>query len=184
MIGTLREAWRIVSSPLAWFGASDAREPVVLRALGAALLAGAIGFGVGGFALSRATGSAPLAMTGVVTAAGLGYLLLVWFLGGVVLSRPARLELRAWEVSAWSWLPAGFLGASLLPVVPIAPWPSLAVGVLAFPAWNLWIVVGALRALAPDRVRLAALIYVGAIFAFPLLLSSFTFWVIYTATAG
>ncbi len=184
MIEALRRLWSIVTGPYAFFASTDAREPIVLRALGAGAASAAVAYLIGGLGLARATDSDALGLTLIVLALGLGYTGLTWFLGGIVLSRPARLELRAWEVTGWAWLPAGIIAVSLLPALFFAPLPALVVGVILFPVWHIWMIVAAARAFAPDRVRLSSLLYVGAIFAFPALLSAFTLWVISAATAG
>lgn len=176
--------WQAVSAPEAFFRRLEPHPPRLLAAGAAALASGSVGLLVLGLAVARATASDPLLLAGAFLALGLGYLVAAWLLGGIALTRPAGLDLRAWEVAAWAWVPAGFLGVSLLPVAWFFPLPSLAVGLLALPLWHLWIVFAALRVLAPARVRLAGGLYLLVVFVFPLLVAGFTLFFVYQGTVA
>ena len=169
MIGPLRKPWSAASAPARFFATRDEDDPRPLRAFGVALTSWAVGAAVSGLALALATGSDVLVVLLATVGLSLPYLVLVWGLGGLALVRPARLDIRAWEIAAWAWVPAGFLGVALLPVVPFAPLVALAVGILLLPPWNMFVVVGGLRACAPpERIRGASLLYLTVVFVAPL----------------
>lgn len=178
-MGGIRTLWAAASAPSRFFARRAEREPRPLRALAVAVLAVSLGAAVAGWALALATASDPWVIVLGTVAVVLPYLLLVWALGGLALVRPARLDLRAWEIAGWAWLPAGFLALALAPVVPIAPLVALAVGILLLAPWNLFIVVGGLRVHAPPAgVRTAALLYLAAVFVAPLAFLGIAFWLV------
>lgn len=175
----LRSAWRAVSAPAAFFARRVDHDPRPVRAFGVAVLAWIVGSAVAGWAITLATQSDPLLVVLATVALSLPYLFLVWGLGGLAIVRPARLDLRAWEIAGWTWLPAGFLGVALLPVVPLAPIAALAVGVLLLPVWNLFVLYGGLRVFAPeDRIRMSSLLYLVVVFIAPLVFSVLAFYIV------
>ena len=185
MIGLARRLWRAASAPRAFFEDRVDDDAKPLRAVLVALASGAVGAVVAGWALALATGSDPLVLVLAMVGLSLPYLVLITTLGGLALVRPGRLDLHAWEIAGWSWVPTGFLGLALAPVVPVAPPIALAVGVLLLPAANLFVVHGGLRAFAPpERVRTAFLIYIAVVYLAPALFTGITFWVVNLAVGS
>lgn len=177
----LRRLWRAASRPEAHFETTRDHEPRLGGSLLEALAASAFGLLVAALALARATGSDGLgALALVVVTGGLLAVLAAWLLGGLALVRPAGLDLRAWEIAATAWLPAGALGLSLLPTALLFPAASLAVGLLLLPAWHLAIVRAGLRVHVPHRAGRLTLLYALVVFALPLGLGLGTAWLLYT----
>ena len=176
-IGLLRDAWWAASAPSAFFYALQAApQPRLGRAALAALAAGAVAAGVGALAFVRATDSDGFILAwGLLSAIGLPYLAMMVFLGGLVMVRPGQLDLRAWEIAAWSWVPAGVLGVSLLPAALVVPGPAAALGLAAFPIWHLTLVMRGVRAFAPHRVALLLALYVLAVYGVPALLTGVSY---------
>lgn len=173
----MRRLWTAVSRPAAHFEATREREPRLWGSLLEALVAAAVGLLVLALAVLRGTGSdAVLPLLLGAETIGLLLVAAAWFLGGLVLVRPAPLDVRAWEVAATAWLPAGVLGLSLLPVALLAPWPSLFVGLALLPAWHLAVVHGALRVHVPDRAGRLTALYALVVFGLPLLLGAGAAW--------
>ena len=140
----IRQMWRAASSPGAWFGGLEAAHPDLKPALLAALLsllAGALGLGL---AFLRATASAAL---------GLGLLLAFPLLGAgsLLLQTLGRLDLRAWEVVAWSWTPAFWTSVSFLPAAFLAPTVALPLGLLTAVVWHLVVLRAGLRVFMQRR---------------------------------
>lgn len=178
-MGPVRKLWAAASAPAAFFARRSDDDPRPVRAFGVAVIAWSIGAMVAGWALARATHSDPLVLIAVTMGLSLPYLFLVWALGGLAIVRPARLDLRAWEISGWTWVPAGFLGIALAPVVPFAPIAAIAVALIMLPAWNLFVLYGGLRVFAPpSRIRPASLIYLAVVFVAPLVLTVMTFFLV------
>lgn len=174
-------AWAASSRPRAFFATLPER-PALVAAAAAAAVAGAVGSLVAAVLLLRATGSTGwLPVLFGVPALALPYLALVSLLGGLVLMRPAALDLRAWEIVLWSWTPAGFLALSLLPIGLIAPLPTLVGGLLMLPVWHLWLVWSGTELHADAHARTAVLLYVLTVFGLPLVLVGFTVVVLSTA---
>lgn len=178
----LRRAWRAASAPRAFYADLPDR-PALGTAAAAAAIAGLVGSVVLAAVAARATGSAPLPTLLVVPALALPYLALVTVLGGLVLMRPAALDLRAWEIAAWAWTPAGFLGLALLPIGLAAPAPTLFAASLMLPLWHLWLVWSGTSTHASGRPRLAVVLYAAAVFVAPTGLTIFTLAVL-TPLAG
>lgn len=173
-MNALRRAWLAASHPRAFFDGLDERP-----ALGPAAVAVAVSGVVGGLAAAvvaaRATASdawLPLLLAG--PALVVPYLALLTLLGGLVLMRPAGLDLRAWEIAAWSWVPIGFLAASLTPIALVAPLPAALVAASLVPAWHLWLVWRGTRAHAVHGARGAVVLYGATVFVAPLALVAFT----------
>lgn len=179
MMRPIRKTWSAVSAPVAFFAQRVEDDPRPVRALGVAVLGWVIGSLVAGWAIARATQSDPLILVLATVGLSLPYLFLVWGLGGLAIVRPARLDLRAWEIAGWAWAPSGFLGLALLPVVPVAPIVALGVGLVLLPMWNLFVLYGGLRVYAaPERIRAASLIYLAVVFVAPLVVLAMTFYLV------
>lgn len=179
--GAARTLWRAVSHPSAFFAELTERPRLgsAFAAMAASALVAAV---VAGVVAARATGSdAWLPFLVGVPAGVLPYLAVVTVLGGLTLMRPAALDLRAFEIVAWAWVPSGVLALSLLPIGWFAPWPTLLGGVLVLlPAWHLWIVFRGLETFASGGRRPAFVFYVVAVFALPSVLTVFTATVLST----
>ena len=179
----LRSAWRAVSHPRAFFCSLEDR-PALGAAIGTMAVSAAIASLVLAVLILRATASdAVLPLLVGVPAAVLPYLAIVTMLGGLTLMRPAGLDLRAFEIVAWAWVPAGVLALSLLPIGLFAPLPTLLGGAFVLlPAWHLWLVFRGLEVHADRGLRSAFLFYVVAVFALPAVLLAFTAAVLSTLT--
>lgn len=170
----LRRSWHAASRPRAFYESLEGRTEIGAAAT-AALLAGAVGASALAVLLIRLTESSgwlPLVLG--VPALALPYLALISLLGGLMLMRPAGLDLRAWEIVLWAWVPAGFLGLSLLPIGLVAPLPTLIGGSIMLPLWHLWLVWSGTERHAVAHARAAVALYVVAVFGLPLGLVLFT----------
>ncbi|MDZ7800630.1 MAG: hypothetical protein U5K81_07555 [Trueperaceae bacterium] len=170
----LRRAWRAASVPGRFF--EDLPDEPALGAAAAAggvsLLMGALALGV---VLARGTASDawPLFLLGTPLMV-LPYAVLVSILGSLVLMRPAGMDLRAFEIVAWAWVPSGFLAVSLLPIGWFAPWATMAGALAMLPAWHLWLVWRGTEVHATARPRAAAILYLLSVFGLPSVLVAFT----------
>lgn len=168
-----RRAWRAASLPGAFFAELD-DEPRLGPALRAAFASGAIGAAAAGLLLARATGSdAWLPFVLMVPVVALPYLAIVTLLGALTLMRPAGMDLRAFEVIAWAWVPSGMLALSVLPIGWLVPWPALASAGLLLPPWHLWLVWRGTQVHAVANARVAFVLYVVAVFGLPSALGVF-----------
>lgn len=178
----LRRAWAAAAAPGPFFAAlpdTPALGPAVLSAAASLLVAVA----ALALVLVRATDSAAFAPFLVATpVVVLPYVVLISVLGSLLLMRPAGLDLRAFEIVAWAWVPSGFLAVPLLPVGWFAPWPTLAGAALMLPVWHLWLVWRGTQAHAVGGARTAWLLYLVAVFALPLVLTGFTLTVLSRAS--
>jgi hypothetical protein len=166
-----RDAWWACSAPGSFFRRLEGEEPRVGRAVAAALLSVTLACAVFALAFVRLTASdGYLVVLALTLALLLPITALLVFLGGLAVVRPAALELRAWELVAWAYAPAGALALSLLPVTPFFPGPSAAGLVVAFPIWHLLLLATGLRAMG-SRPRAAFAWYVGALAVVPVLLT-------------
>lgn len=167
-------AWAAASRPRAFFASLDDR-PEIGRAAAVAAASGLLGSLATAMLLIRATDSTgwlPLVLG--LPALVLPYLALISLLGGLVLMRPAALDVRAWEIVGWSWLPAGFLGLTLLPIGLVAPVPTLVGGMLMLAPWHLWMVWSGTIVHARANERAAVILYAVTVFGLPLVLIGFT----------
>ena len=169
-----RDAWRAASHPRAFFTTLDDR-PSLRPPLAAAAVSALLGSLVLGVIAARATGSdawlpfllgAPLLV--------LPYLAIVTLLGGLMLMRPAALDLRAFEIVGWAWTPTGLLALSVLPVGLFAPGPTLLGAAVLLPPWHLWVVWRGVEIHAAGGARSAFLLYIAAVFGLPSALLAFT----------
>ncbi len=166
--------WWAASSPGAWFGRLDADHPDLRPALLAALLSlvtGALGLGV---AFLRATASDAV-LPVLLAALGLGLLLAFPLLaaGSLLLQAFGRLDLRAWEVAAWSWTPAFWTSLSFLPAALLAPTVALPLGVLTAVVWHLVVLRAGTRVFMPKRRAVFLGFYVFMVFGLPVALTLF-----------
>ncbi len=164
----LRDLWRAASRPLPFFTRLAQQEPNLPRVALAGLASAAFGLLASALALILATGSdAYLPLLLAVLSGGLLVWLLVAGLGGLVILRPAQLDLRAWELVGWSWAPAGILALSLLPALALAPLIALVLGYVGGLAWHLALLNSALTVFAPQGRRRSLLWYLVAVVLTP-----------------
>lgn len=171
-IDLVRDAWWAASAPMSFFRAlHEAPAAQLPRALAAALVAVLLALAVLSLAFVRATGSDGVVLVwAFASAIALPYLAMVILLGGLVMVRPAGLDLRAWEIVAWSWVPAGPLALSLAPAAAVVPLPAALAGLAAFPFWHVVLVATGVRVFARQRARTALVLYLVAVFVVPALL--------------
>ena len=171
-LGLVRDAWWAASAPMSFFRALHATPAAQLpRALAAALVAVLLALVVLSLAFVRATGSDGFVLVwAFASAIALPYLAMVILLGGLVMVRPAELDLRAWEIVAWSWVPAGALALSLAPAAVVVPLPAAVAGLVAFPFWHVVLVATGVRVFARRRALTALMLYLVAVFVVPALL--------------
>ncbi len=160
--------WWAASSPGRWFGGLEADHPDLKPALLAALLSlltGALGLGV---AFLRATASDAL-LPVLLAALGLGLLLALPLVGAgsLLLQTLGRLDLRAWEVVAWSWTPAFWTSVSFLPAAFLAPTVALPLGLLTAVVWHLVVLRAGLRVFMQRRRGVFLGLYTLAVFGLP-----------------
>lgn len=180
-----RQAWWAASAPRSFFLSLHAAPHArVGRAATAALLSWLVAATVGALAFVRATGSDGFVVAvALLLAIGLPYLLMAVFVGGLVMVRPAQLDLRAWEIAAWAWVPAGVLALSLLPAALVAPAPAALLGVAVAPVWHIVLVLHGVRVFAPARLGVAIVLYLVAVVVVPLLLTAVSYAVMSAMTA-
>lgn len=166
----LRRAWSASSHPRAFYATLPDRPELGRAAATAAIAvtAAALALAAVVVRLTDSTGWLPLLLG--VPAVVVPYLALITLLGGLVLMRPAGLDARAWEIVAWAWVPAGFLGLSLLAIGLAAPLPALIGAVVMLPPWHLWLVWRGTERFAVGRARTAFLLYAATVFGLPLVL--------------
>ncbi len=174
----LRRAWRAASAPEAFFAGLDSTQVRLPAALATAAVFAAVGAAVAGLLAARATGSVPWPFLLGAPAVALPYLMIIGMLGALVLMRPGGMELRAIEVVAWAWVPAGWSALAVAPVGWFAPAPALLVAALLLPPWHLWVLWRGIEAFAPARQRTTAVLYGVVVFAVPFGISAFTLWVL------
>lgn len=176
----IREMWRAASAPRRFFSALEEREsevkhilPAALAGVGAYLFA-ALWVGV---AVARATQSelpvvlAAAAVIGVVQGTSL------WAFCGLIVQWLGKLDLRAYEVSGWSWTPVGFAALSLVLPLILLPLPAILLLVIGAVSWHFAVLRQGLIAFHSQRVGLSLLVYFAAMYAFPLGLA----WLLVTA---
>ena len=81
--------------------------------------------------------------------------------------RPAQLDLRAWEIVAWSWVPAGPVALSLLGALLVAPLLALALGYALALGWHIALVHHGLGAFAPAQRRRSLALYLALVLLLP-----------------
>ena len=169
--------WRAASSPRAFFGWLEPRPTYLLQAGGVACgslvalsLAAALGF-------ARATASdAYLPLVTFALIGGGAFYLYAWAFGSIFLQRPGALDVRAWEVSGWSWAPALFGGLSMLVPLWVVPAPALVLTLLAVLVWHLAVLQAGLAVFLERPATKVVTLYALFIYALPLLLLAFVIW--------
>lgn len=177
MLATVRTLWQAASRPEAFFRRLEPHEPRLLSAFISALTSILFALIIASLVFTRLTNSTaalPIILFGVVVG-GLTWLLF-WALGGLVLVRPAQLDLRAWELCAWTWVPAGIMTLSLLPVAFFFPVPSLVIGYFGTLGWHLGMLRAGLNVFAPENVRTSLTFYIIFVLLLPLGLFAWLFY--------
>lgn len=177
LAGLVRDAWWAASAPTSFFRALRATsEPDLVRACAAAALSTTLAGVVTALAFVRATASDGFVLVAAFAVlASLAMTAILVLLGGLVMVRPAALDLRAWEISAWAWAPAGALAVSLAPAVLFAPVPAAVVGLVAWPCWHVALIASGVVAFAPRRRVLTLTLYLVAVFLVPGLLAAVSY---------
>lgn len=127
--------------------------------------------------LARATASdayLPLAAFALIGAGA--FFLYAWAFGSTFLQRPGALDVRAWEVSGWSWTPALFGSLSMLVPLWVVSAPALAVTLLIVLIWHLVVLRAGLAVFLECPATRVVTLYALFIYALPLLLLAFVLW--------
>lgn len=176
----IRTIWRAASRPQPFFEKLKDAPPNLIKSSLAAMLS--VGFALIVLAVSiimatDSTAYAPIVL--FLLLGGLFNWLLVWALGGLVIIRPAFLDIRGWEIVAWSWVPAGVVALSLIPVVFIQPLIAIFAGVFGVYIWHIGILSVALGVFA-EKGRVRAMVwYIGCVMVLPWIMFGavyFGFW--------
>jgi hypothetical protein len=171
--------WRAASTPTWFFSYLEELEANLIRAALSGLacyLVASLGVSLG---LMVVTGSKVL-QPFLVFGALIGTLQygFFWSLGGLILQQPNDLELRAWELTGWSWSIALFVTLSLLPaavLIAISPLPNgiiallISVGVLVAFTWHVWVIRAGLKYFTNSGQPKRLAWYVGLLFVLPAL---------------
>lgn len=176
--------WRAASAPHPFFVNLDAEHPKLVRALGVALLSFEVGAVTLGVAFLRATGSnayGPVLLVAVLL--GVAQALSSVGVGGLLVQSLGRLDLRAYELVAWSWTSAFFTGVSLLPAAVLAPTLSAVVGLVMAVVWHLNLLRVGLEVAAGGRVKRTLLLYFVVAYGAPLAVGLYIFLGAFLTTA-
>ncbi len=166
MIG---EMWSASSAPRRFFERLEPRDARIFRAFGIALLSYLFYALCLGLAFVRSSGSnAYLPIFALALGIGALQLLFFWGLGGVSLQRPGSLDVRAWEVAGWSWTPAFFVGASMLPALLVVPALGFVLSVVFLLTWHLAVLRSGLQVFLERAVWRVVTVYALLVIALPL----------------
>ena len=169
--------WTSASAPKRFFGWLETQPPRILRgalvAYGSLLTLGL----VAAFGLGRATQSDAALLLAVFAVVGSSAVFAwVWGVCRVFVQRPGRLELRAWEVTGWSWTPALFGAAAMLVPIVVLPAPALAVTFIGVLVWHLVTLRAGLTVFLGTRATRVVTIYALYLYALPLLILGRVVW--------
>lgn len=164
----IREMWRAASAPRAFFEQLEPQPPRILRAARAAALGFAAAALAGGVGFLRATASdalVPVLLFALLLGgAGFGY---AWGFSSLFVQRPGALDVRAWEVSGWSWSPGLFAALSLLVALFVFPLPALALLLAGTLVWHLWVLRIGLSVFLGRPAWRVLVFYALFVYAFP-----------------
>ena len=169
--------WLAASSPRRFFEALEPEPVRIVRAGRVAfssLLVLSLMFIVGVARVTASDAWPPLiaaALVGAVAA-----FLYAWAFGSIFVQRPGSLDMRAWEVTGWSWAPALFGSLSML--VPLLVLPAVALPLLLVVVilWHCAVLrVGLSVFLGRPAGRIVTL-YALFIYALPLALLGLVVW--------
>lgn len=169
--------WAAASTPTQFFGKLEPAPSRIPHAAGYAfasltVLALACALGV-----ARATASdavLPLIIFALLVSSG--FFLYAWAFGSLFVQRPGTLDLRAWEVTGWSWTPALFGGLSML--VPLLVWPRLALPVtlIGVFVWHLTVLRAGLAVFLERPAWRVVTLYALFIYGLPVVLFGGVIW--------
>lgn len=173
----IREMWRASASPRIFFEGLEPKPSAIFRgAFAAAISFGGLGSACG-FGLVRATGSdayLPVLLFSLLVAATL--FLYTWGFASLFVQRPGALDVRAWEVSGWSWSPGFFAALSMVVPLLIFPLPALLVTLTATLIWHLHLLRVGLSVFLERPAWRVVIIYTLFIYAFPAVLFAGILW--------
>jgi len=176
-MGPVSLLWAAASSPRRFFGWLEPQPARILRGGGVAYLS-LVAMGLAcalGFARATASDAYfPLALFAVLGSSAA--FLYVWAFGSAFVQRPGTLDVRAWEISGWSWTPALFGSASMLVPLWIAPVPALVVLLLGVLGWHLIVLRAGLEVFLERPATRVVTLYALFIYALPTLLLGFVTW--------
>lgn len=182
----LTQLWQVATLPKAFFAHLDEREISLARAFWAGFgcyASSSLLFALTLLLLTNSQGYSLFLLSGVLI--GSFQYLFFWGLGGLLLQQPAGLDIRAWELSGWSWSPALFTAVSLVPagvLVLISPLPRelLAllgvVGVVVTVVWHVRTVAAGLVYFVGKKQPQRLAWYVGLLFILPLAPFGWVLW--------
>ena len=167
----IQEMWSAASAPRRFFMWLETQDARILRAFGVALASYFVYTLCLALAFVRSSGSdAYLPIVSAALGIGAAQVLFFWGFGGLSLQRPGALDVRAWEVAAWSWTPAAFVGLSLLPAFWLAPLPAALLSVPFLLVWHLVALRSGLQVFLARKVWWPLTLYVALVLALPLAL--------------
>lgn len=169
--------WTSASAPRRFFGWLEHQPPRLFRGgLVAYLSLLTLGL-VAAFGFSRATQSNAALLLGVVALVGSSaFFAWVWAFGSVFVQRPGTLDLRAWEVTGWSWTPALFGSATMLVPILVLPAPALAVTFIGVLIWHLVTLRAGLVVFLGVRATRIVTIYALYLYALPVFILGLVVW--------
>lgn len=98
---------------------------------------------------------------------GFGY---AWGFSSLFVQRPGELDVRAWEVSGWSWSVGLFAALSLLVPLLVFPLPALAVLLAGTLLWHLGVLRVGLSVFLGRPAWRVVVLYALFVYGFPLLI--------------
>jgi len=173
----LTQLWRVATLPKAFFAHLDDQEVNLARAFWLGFSCYVTASLIAAFALLLLTNSqgVSLFLLSGLLISSMQYLFF-WGLGGLLLQQPEGLDIRAWELSGWSWSPALFTALSLIPaaiLVLISPLPRallaflMVVGIITAVVWHVRTVSLGLLYFVGRYQPKRLLWYVGLLFFLP-----------------
>jgi hypothetical protein len=182
----LSQLWRVATLPKAFFAQLNDDEVSLAKAFWSGFVCyvpASLLFALALLLLTRSQGVSLFLLTSLFVSS-LQYLFF-WGLGGLILQQPHGLDIRAWELSGWSWSPALFVALSLVPaglLVLISPLPRdmlallMAVGACAAVIWHVRTVNVGLIYFVNRRQPQRLMWYVGLLFLLPLAPFGWLLW--------
>lgn len=169
--------WTSASAPKRFFSWLEPQPPRTFRGgLVAYLSLLALGL-VAAFGLGRATASDAALLLVVFAVVGSSALFAwVWAFGSVFVQRPGGLELRAWEVTGWSWTPALFGVIAMLVPIFVLPAPALIATFVGVLVWHLVTLRAGLAVFLGARATRVVTIYTLYIYVLPLAILGLVVW--------
>lgn len=169
--------WTSASAPKRFFGWLESQPPHIFRgalvAYGGLLTLGL----VAAFGLGRATRSDAALLLAVFAVVGSSALYVwVWAFGSVFVQRPGGLELRAWEVTGWSWTPAFFGAAAMFVPILVLPAPAVAALFVGVLVWHLVALRAGVAIFLGARAARVVTLYALYIYVLPLAILGLVVW--------